>query len=417
MKQLLQNILIADPASPWNNKHVDILISGSSIESVAGTGSIKADNHTVINCEGCTGMPGWFDLRANFREPGEEQKETIRSGQDAAAAGGFTGVLLMPSTNPPVHNRSVIESVYSKANGHKVKVYQSGCITENRNGNDLAEMYDMMQGGAVAFTDDKRTIAKSGVMLRAMQYAGNIGARLIAYLDEKSLSGNNNANESANTTMLGFKGSPAIAEVIALERDLNLVRYSGMPLHFSGISTAAAVEGIRKAKAEGLPVTADVYLHHLVFDDSSLQTFDANYKVKPPLRNSSDRESLKAAVLDGTIDVICSDHSPEDYESKVLEYDAAAFGMTALETFYPVLMHAFGDALSLHKMYELLVLNPRKILGLPVPVINTGETVNLTVFNSAVSWTYTAKNGFSKSHNSPFDGQEMQGKVLGIFRG
>ena len=290
-------------------KTVDLLIVDGSFQLIDN--KIKDDkipaNTIVVDGGNHFVSPGWFDLRTYLREPGDEQKETIRSGQDAAAKGGYTGILAMPLTNPLIQTRSAIEFVKTKSMGHTVEVIQAGCLTENREGKELTGMFDMLLGGAGAFTDDKRNIADAGVMLRALQYAGNIGARIISFADDPAISGKSTANESANTTALGFKGSPDLAEVIALKRDLSLVEYTGQPLHISGISSASAVEEIRKAKKQGLKITAEVYAHHLLLDDGALNDFDSNYKVKPPLRSVSDKQALIAGVLDGTIDAIASD--------------------------------------------------------------------------------------------------------------
>ncbi len=417
MNLLIRQTQIVDPASTLNTQVCDVLIQEGKIISIAK--EIKKeqlpDGVKMVEGKGTILTPGWLDLRAYFREPGDEQKESIRSGQDAAAAGGFTGVVMMPSTHPPVQSRAAVEFASSKSAGHAVKVYQAGALTINRDGKDLCELHDMMQGGAIIFTDDKRAIADSGVMMRALQYAGNVSARVISYIDDNGVSGLSTANESKETTLLGFKGSPSIAELIALQRDLNLVRYTGMPVHFSGISTKEAVAEIRKAKAEHLPVTAEVYLHHLLLDDSSLNGFDSNYKVKPPLRSLDDIDALKKAVLDGTIDVIVSDHSPEDPESKVVEFDYARFGMIALESFYPVLMSAFKGALSVEKMVTLLAVNPRKILGLPALSVAENVEANFTMIHPEKEWVFSMDSLKSKSRNSPFLGMNFKGKVIGVY--
>lgn len=414
MKLLIQNVIIADPRSALNGKKSDLLIIDGQIAEITTSGSLKANDAEVLNADGGFASPGWFDMRVNFREPGEEQKETILSGQNAAAAGGFTGVLMMPSVKPAVSTRSGVEYIRSKSAGHLVDVIPSGSITVERAGKELAEMFDMMLGGAPVFTDDKRYIENTGLMLRAMQYAGNINARLIAYAEDTSLAGSNTANESAVTTLLGMKGAAAISEVIAIERDLNLVRYSGLPLHFAGISSREAVEAIRSAKMEGLPVTAEVFIYHLVFDDSSLESFDSNFKVKPPLRGIHDVEILREAVLDGTIDVISSDHSPQDPESKMVEFDYAAFGMSSLETVYPALRSAFGNELNETRIAELMSINPRGLLGIQIPRIQQNEQANITIFHPDLNWNYSRANMQSKSVNSPYFNQDMKGRVIAV---
>ena len=284
MKIAFHGVTIADPRSEFNGKKVDVLITDGVVSEIAEYSSDRrySEEVDVKNCAGVFLSPGWLDMKANFREPGYEQKETIESGQAAAAKGGFTAVLLMPSVNPVIHKRAEVEFLKGKSKQSNVDVYIAGALTVNREGKELAELYDMQLGGAAIFTDDKKAINNSGLLLRGLQYADNIGAKVIVYADDKSLSGESLANESAVTTKLGFKGSPSIAEGIALERDIRLAEYANTPLHCSGISTSEAVDAIRTAKQMGLPVTAEVNVANLFFTDEVLNTFDSNYKVKPP---------------------------------------------------------------------------------------------------------------------------------------
>ncbi|MBK7887840.1 MAG: dihydroorotase [Bacteroidetes bacterium] len=416
MNVLIKNVKINDPASGLNGKTGDVLIQNGRYHSFGK--SLKAEkNVRVIDGDGGVLSPGWFDMRVYFKEPGEEQKETIRTGQDAAAKGGFTGVLLMPSTHPPLQSNADISFVKRQAMDHPVEVYPAGVLTENREGKDLSGMYDMKLSGAVAFTDDKRAVSNAGVMLRAMQYAGNVGAPVIAYADDAGLTAKLQTNESPVTTLLGFKGMPAIAEEMAIQRDCSLVAYSGQKLHISGVSTKEAVAALREAKKNKLPVTAEVYVYHLLLDDTGLNSFDSNFKVKPPLRAPEDGIALRKAVLDGTIDVVCSDHCPEDLESKDVEFDYAANGMIGLESFYGVLQESFKGKLNDERLYDLLVLNPRKILGLEVPSIQEGTTANFTIYHPSLKWKFTKDGIASKSVNTPFLEKEFTGKVLACGNG
>jgi len=411
MNLLLRQILVFDPRSPYHGKRMDVLIRDGVYVQIAPEIDAPGDCR-VISEEGAVLMPGWFDMRVHFREPGEEHKENIRSGQEAAAKGGFTGVLQMPSTQPPLTTGSDITFVRERAAGHPVEVFPAGVLTVGRAGKELSGMVDMRQSGAVAFTDGKRFISDSGLMLRCMQYAGNIGARVIAYADDPGLSAGLIVNESPATLRLGMKGMPAIAERIAIERDLNLVRYSGLPLHFSGLSTADAVGAIQKAKAEGMPVTAEVYVAHLLLNDDALGGFESKYKLRPPLRSDEDVIALRAAVLDGTIDIVCSDHSPQDKESKAVEFAYAAEGIIGLESFFGILNKAFDGTLTPDHYYRLIVSNPRNVLGLGVPLIDIGQSVNATGFHPSASWVFHDSDIRSRSGNSPFIGQSLQGKPL-----
>lgn len=412
MNLLLKKVRINDPASEFHGSVVDVAIQDGKY--VIPARNISGDITELEFPEGIELSPGWMDTRVFLREPGDEQKETIRSGQDAAAQGGFTAVLSMPSTQPVIQTHADIRFIKAKSEGHPVEVYPAGVLTVNGEGKELAGLYDMKIAGALAFTDVKKTITDSGVMLRALQYAGNMHSTVIGFADDPGLTNKLQTTESPFTTLLGFKGAPAIAEQISIDRDISLVKYSGMPLHISGVSTKEAVSSIRRAKAEGLKITAEVYVYHLLLDDHSLKDFDSNFKVKPPLRTSEDVLALREAVIDGTIDVICSDHSPEDPESKDVEFDYAAFGMISLESFFGVLNTAFNGELKPERLYELLVANPRKILGMAVPVIQNGSEVNFTLYHSGHSWTFTKEHLASKSSNTPFLGETFKGKTFGI---
>lgn len=412
MNLLLKKVRVNDPSSEFHGSVMDLAVQDGKY--VSAEKSLSSDALVVDAPEGLEVSPGWMDTRVFFREPGHEQKETIRSGQSAAAQGGFTAVLSMPSTHPVIQSHADISFVKSKAHGHPVDVFPAGVLTSNREGKELAGLFDMKLAGAVAFTDVKQMISNSGVMLRALQYAGNIHSTVISYADDPGLTNGLQTTESPFTTLLGFKGAPAIAEQMAIDRDISLVKYSGIPLHISGISTREAVESIRRAKSAGISVTAEVYVYHLLLDDHSLADFDSNYKVKPPLRTAEDVMALREAVLDGTIDVICSDHSPEDPESKDVEFDYAAYGMISLESFFGVLNTAFNGDLKPERLYELLVANPRRILGITVPCIQYGNEANFTLYHSGHSWTFTKEHLASKSCNTPFLGKTFKGKTFGI---
>jgi dihydroorotase len=323
----------------------------------------------------------------------------------------------MPSVNPTIQKRSDVEFLLGKSKQKAVDVFIAGALTVNREGKELAELYDMQLGGAVIFTDDKRAINNSGLLLRALQYADNIGAKVITYADDKSISGDSIANESVATTKLGFKGSPTIAEGIALERDIRLAEYANTPLHCSGISSSEAIDAIRTAKKMGLPITAEVNVAHLFFTDDILSTFDSNYKVKPPFRSESDRDLLKEALLDGTIDCVVTDHSPEDIESKDVEFDYAAIGMIGLETAYSVLNTAFEGTLSPSQVATVLSINPRSILNVNVPAIEVGAVANYTLFNPEMMVTYSSEHFKSKSKNTPFLNASLKGKVMMAING
>lgn len=409
-KILIQSATIADPASPEKGKVKDILIEDGIIARLGE--KIRAAGAEKVDATGCYVSPGWLDLHTNIGDPGLETKEDFLTAAAAAAAGGFTGLTLMPNTNPPLHSKSEIDYVKSRTRELSVEVYPVGCISYRREGEDIAEMYDMHLSGAVAFSDGDRPVMDTGLMMRAQQYANGFGGLIISYAEDRGLAGNATVNEGVVSTMLGMKGIPALAEEIMVARDISLASYNDSRLHFTSVSTAGSVELIRNAKKKGLKITADVSAHHLLLDDSYLESFDSNYKVKPPLRSKADTKALLAGLKDGTIDAVCSQHTPHESEYKELEFEAAAYGISTLETAYPVLNMAIGKSLSVLRIVEKLAINPRKILGLNVPVIRKGEPANLTIFDPAREWVLERAEMKSKGKNSPFIGQRLKGKVL-----
>lgn len=406
---LIKSALIVDSRSPHNGTVKDILIVDGYIQTISD--NITSPHDEVIDAKGKCISAGWFDMKVNFRDPGEEHKEDLLTGCEAAAAGGFTGVALMPSTVPPLQSKSQIEYVINKTKSNKVNVYPIGALTVNREGKELCELYDMKCAGAVAFTDDKRTIQDSGVLLRALIYSENIDTLIITFAEDSGLALQGQVNESAATTLLGFKGVPSLAEELIVARDIQLSEYADVPIHISCVSSAKSVQLIREAKMKGLKITCDVAAYSLLSDDNELITFNSNFKVKPPLRSKADVEALRQGVIDNTIDVIVSDHSPQHFESKEVEFDYAAFGMIGLETFFGVVMSSLQNRIELSKLIEKFTTRPRQILNLPVYEVKEGEPADLTIFDTTEQWTFTRKHIFSKSANSPYIGINFKGKA------
>jgi dihydroorotase len=412
MNVLIKQARIICSESSYHNKVMDVLIEGGVISKIQK--NINASGIKVIDEEGLMISMGWLDMQANLCDPGFEFKEDISSGLKAAAAGGFTGVCAMSGTTPPLHNKAQIEYVINRSANNLVDIFPVGTLSYNQEGKDLSEMFDMQQAGAIAFGDYKNPIKDSGLVLRALQYSSNIGSFIITHCDERSLSGGGQMNEGETSTMLGLKGIPALAEEIMLQRNISVLEYAGGKLHIPTISTKGSVELIRKAKANKLQITCGVAAHNLLLDDSALNDFDTNYKVNPPLRTRKDVEALRKALENGVIDVVVSDHSPQDIESKDLEFDHADNGIIALQT-------AFSTALTAVKSdnTEALVnafsLNPRKILGLEIPVIEEGVKANLTLFTVDGKSILQEKEVISKSKNSPFVGKPLNGKVIGVI--
>jgi dihydroorotase len=414
MKLLARSAKITDPTSKRNGTVADILIEDGIITQIAKAGSINAKADKVMEQNGLHVSPGWFDMRVNFREPGFEYKEDLISGCSAAAAGGFTGVLAMPSTFPPVHTKSEVEFIRNKTQPLPVDVFVAGALSQHLEGEHLSEMFDMFSSGAVAFTDDKKSVHNAGLMLRALMYAKNFGGLVISFANEQAIAVNGKMNEGITGTLLGLKMIPSIAEEIMLARDLYLAEYVQTKIHFATLSAKRSVELIRGAKKKKLSVTAEVAAHQLLLDDTSLTGFDSNYKVLPPLREKADRDALIAGLKDGTIDVICSDHSPEDTESKLREFDHAAFGIIALETAFAAASTALKNVLTTEEIISKIAINPRKILNIPVPSIEENVQANLTFFNPDLKWTFTEQHIRSRSKNTPFARTEFTGKAIAV---
>ncbi len=407
MNLLVKNVIIADPQSSFNKQECDVRVVDGQIQNI---GKLTANHdETVFEAAGAFLTPGFFDLNCVAGDPGFETKEDIQTLTNAAKAGGFTGLALLPQANPVMQSKSQVEYILNKAKNNLVDVLPVGAISQNREAKELAELFDMQQAGAVAFSDGDRALQDDGFMSRALQYAKGFDALLMVYPENKSIAGKSQINESKNSVLLGMKGLPALAEEMHIARDIFLATYNETKIHISNISTAGAVALIRKAKRDGVQVSCDVTAHHLVFTEELLVDFDSNYKVKPPLRSKADIKALIAGLKDGTIDTITSQHRPEEIEFKNVEFEIAHYGIIALQTVLPLLLKAGLDT---GLIAEKLAINPRKLLNLAIPVIAKGEKANFTVFNPTEKWLYNAKNNFSKSANSPLLGTELTGKVI-----
>lgn len=406
MNLLIKSVTILDPGSSFHQQVADILIENGVITRI--TDDIDADVE-LFDGEGKYVSPGFFDLNCNIGELGLETKEDLRSGTTAAAAGGFTGIALMPNSQPPVHSKSEVEYLLNRAKGNLVDVYPLGTISQKREGKDLAEMYDMYQSGAKAFTDGSRPVQDAGLMERALLYAQGFDALVFSYPEDTAIAGKAKVNEGEISTLLGMKGIPSLAEELMVARDLYLAEYTVSRIHFTTISTARSVELIREAKRKGIEVTCDVAAHHLVLTDEALLGFDSLYKVKPPLRTADDVAALITGLKDGTIDAIVSQHTPHEIEFKDVEFEVAEYGMVGLQTAFSLALKA---GLSAELIVEKLSINPREILGVELPVIAENEKANLVIFDTEAEWEYTAANNKSKSANSPYIGQRLKGKVL-----
>ncbi|MGV8878276.1 MAG: dihydroorotase [Sphingobacteriaceae bacterium] len=406
MNLLIKSATITDPNASLNQQVCDVLIENGIIKKIAKNISSSAQQ---VDGVGTYLSPGFLDLNCNIGELGMETKEDLATGMHAAAAGGFTGLALMPNTNPPVHSKSEVEFLRNKAAGKMVDIYPLGTISHFREGKDLAEMYDMHQSGALAFTDGNRPVQDAGLMERAMLYAQGFGGILFSYPEDAAIAGKAKMHEGDISTYLGMKGIPALAEALMISRDLYLAEYTDSKVHFSTISTAKSVELIKQARKKGLQVTCDVAAHHLVLTDEALLDFDSQYKVKPPLRTKLDVKALINGLKDGTIDAIVSQHTPHEIEFKDVEFESAAFGMIGLQTTFSL---ALQTGLPLELLIEKLAIHPRNILKVAVPVIQEGGIANLVLFDPKEKWILNGQTSFSKSANSPYWNKQLTGKIL-----
>jgi dihydroorotase len=409
MNILLRQVKIIDPSSPFHQQTKDILIENGVVKQV---GQISDSGSQEINIPGLHVSPGWLDVFANFCDPGFEYKETLVTGSKAAAAGGYTDVMVLPNTNPVVHNKAGVEYIVQRSKDFAASIHPVAAITKNTEGKELAEMYDMHQSGAVAFSDGTSPVQSSGVLLKALQYLRAINKTVIQLPDDRSVNPSGLMNEGVVSTQLGLPGKPAIAEELMIARDIELLKYTNSKIHFTGVSTEKSLQLIREAKKEGLSVTCSATPYHLCFTDEDLVNYDANLKVNPPLRTREDQEALKHALLDGTVDCIATHHLPQDLDHKMVEFEYAHFGMIGLETSFAVLRTHVPE-LGLEKILELLCKNPRMIFDFPVPSVAENSTATLSLFLPDENWTVNDLH--SKSNNSPFIGLQLTGRPVGII--
>lgn len=413
MNILIKSAHIIDSKSAHNGKVMDVLIENGTIKSIISK-IIPDKNVKVIEAENLHISNGWVDMQVNFCDPGFEHKEDIESGIKAASSGGYTGVAMVSSTNPSIHSKAEVLYIKNKTVGSIVDVYPVGTLSYKQEGQDISEMYDMQQAGAVAFSDDKKSVGNAGLLMRALLYAQNFGGLIITHCDEKSISNDGKMNEGITSTQLGLKGIPALAEELMVNRNIFLAEYTNAAIHIANVSTQKSVELVRQAKAKGLRVTASANAYNIALDDSELTGFDSNYKLNPPLRTTEDIAALKKGLSDGTIDAISCDHRPQDIESKNVEFDHASNGIIGLESAFGLINSNKGK-IKLETIINALTYNPRKILKLKESKISEGELANLTIFNPGEEWTFEKKHIQSKSANTPFVGTKFTGKVIGII--
>lgn len=409
MNLVIRKAKIIDPKSPFHNQTVDVKITNGVIDAIGNSVSNDA-NYQEFQQEGLHLSQGWFDTSVSLGEPGFEDRETIANGLIVAAKSGFTGIALQPNSHPIIDNQSQVHFVKQKAADAATNLYPIGALTKNSEGKDLAELYDMKNAGAVAFGDYGKSLSNANLLKIGLQYVQDFDGLVIAFAQDETIKGNGVVNEGVVSTRLGLKGIPNLAEELIIARNLFLLEYTGGKLHIPTVSTAKSVALIKEAKAKGLAVTCSVAVHHLVLTDETLEGFDTRYKVSPPLRTEADRQALLTGVIDNTIDCITSDHNPIDIEHKKMEFDLAKNGTIGLESAFGALL----TVLPLEKVIEKLT-SGDIVLNIEKQVIDINSKANLSLFEIDSNWTFSKEAILSKSKNSAFLGQPMQGKALGIY--
>lgn len=416
MKILLKDVTVNNPAQNLKEAKTDILIDNGIIAEIGKLNESELGEIRKFDFAGKVVVPGFFDMHVHLREPGREDKETVKSGCDSAANGGFTGVACMPNTEPAIDSAEVVSFIKKQASNHLVDVYPVAAATIGRKGEVLSPMAELFEAGAVGFSDDGIAIKTASILKRAMEYASMYDLPIIEHCEDESLAGGA-MNESINSTILGLPPIPSLAEDLIVMRDILVAEYTGAKIHIAHISTKKSVEMVREAKAKGIRVTAEVTPHHFTLTDNAVKTYDTNVKMNPPLRTKKDVDAVIEGLKDGTLDCIASDHAPHTIEEKEVEFEYAPNGIIGLETQIGLALTELyhKKILTIEQIIEKLSVNPRKILNIPVPQIKKGEPANLTILDLNIVWTVDKLKSFSKSINTPFDKKLLTGKSVGVI--
>ncbi|MBF0479317.1 MAG: dihydroorotase [Candidatus Omnitrophica bacterium] len=418
MMLLIKNAKIVN-SDGIDDRIKDILIQDGKIVKIGE--NLKSDGADIIDAKGKFVSPGFIDLHAHFRQPGQEYKETIETGSAAAAKGGFTSVFCMPNTKPPIDNIALVDFIIREGKRvGLVNVYPVGAITKGQQDEELTDMFEMRRAGCLMLSDDGKSVHNSHLMRMALQYSQMVGILISEHCEDPLLSKTGVVNEGYFSTLLGMKGDPAVSETTIISRDIELAHYLDCRIHFAHVSTKRSVELIRRAKTDGVKVSAEACPHHFSLTEKEIRSFNTNLKVKPPLRSEEDVAEIKRGLKDGTIDCIATDHAPHSQEEKELDFDQAPSGMIGLETAFGLGITELVDAkiLTLPQLIDKMSASPAKITGLSAKgKIAEGMDADLTVFDSEAPWQVKAAGFASKSKNSPFIGKTLKGLVLATICG
>lgn len=421
MKMIITGGRVIDPARGIDET-MDLLIEDGAIAACGRLGEGAAEGAEVIDARGKWVVPGLIDVHTHLREPGQEEKEDIGSGARAAVAGGFTAIAAMANTAPPIDNRPLVEYVLNRGRAaNAARVYPIGAVSKGLKGEELAELADMAEGGAIAFSDDGKPVMNAELMRLALQYARMLNRPVIAHEEDRNLFSDGAMHFGYWSSMLGLRGIPAVAEETMVARDLMLAEVTGGHVHIAHVSTARSAALIREAKARGIKVTAEVAVHHLILTDEAVATsgYDSNTKVNPPLRPQSDVNALREALNDGTIDCLVTDHAPHHEDDKNVEYSLAAFGISGLETALPLLLSELvaKGQLTPARLVTLYSANPARIFGLPGGTLAEGAPADVTIIDPAALYAVDPRKFYSKGKNTPFAGQVLRGRAVATIVG
>ena len=418
MKLLIKNGRVVDPSQGINEK-TDILVENNRICKLGK--NIRKNDCEIFNAKDMIVSPGFIDMHAHLREPGREDTETIATGTQSAAKGGFTSVCCMPNTEPAIDNQSVVKFVLEKAKKEgKVNVFPIGAITKARRGAELAEIGDMKDAGIVAVSDDGNWVENSALMRRALEYSEMFNIPVISHCEDRTLSEKGMMNESYTSTVLGLKGIPSESEEIAVFRDISLAKMLNTRIHIAHVSSGGTVELIKEAKNHNVNVSCEVTPNHFTLTEQAINSYDTNTKVNPPLKSEDDIQAIKNGLADGTIDVIATDHAPHAITEKEYEYDNAPFGIVGFETAVGLAFTELvrSKVLSLSQLVEKLSCNPAKILGFEKKgTLKIGSDADITIIDENKKWTVDVNRFLSKSKNSPYHNRKLRGKVTATIVG